>query len=100
CGIIDYHKIINNMLFNFSINTFKKFPLLVPSNISCRSLFYNYDIEIKEEDFDLSLNDLLLNNLEKIPEENDFIIYQNYKFRIAKIKNKKITQIIIEKLAR
>lgn len=100
CGIIDYHKIINNMLFNFSINTSKKFPLLVPSNISCRSLFYNYDIEIKEEDFDLSLNDLLLNNLEKIPKENDFIIYQNYKFRIAKIKNKKITQIIIEKLTR
>lgn len=100
CGIIDYHKIINNMLFNFSINTSKKFPLLVPSNISCRSLFYNYDIEIKEEDFDLSLNDLLLNNLEKIPKENDFIIYQNYKFRIAKIKNKKIIQVIIEKLAR
>ncbi|HPC37788.1 MAG TPA: CNNM domain-containing protein [Exilispira sp.] len=100
CGIIDYHKIINNMLFNFSINTSKKFPLLVPSNISCRSLFYNYDIEIKEEDFDLSLNDLLLNNLEKIPKENDFIIYQNYKFIIAKIKNKKIAQVIIEKLAR
>jgi len=97
CGILDYHKIIDNMLFSFSTNTFKKFPLIIHSNISCRTLYYNYDIEIKDEDFDLSLNDLLLNNLEKIPQEGDYIIYQKYKFTIAKIKNKKITQVVIDK---
>ena len=97
CGILDYYKIIDNMLFNFSTNFSKKLPLNIQSNISCRSLYYNYDIEIKDEDFDLSLNDLILNNLGKIPQEGDYIIYQKYKFTISKIKNKKISHVIITK---
>ncbi|MFN3412054.1 MAG: CNNM domain-containing protein [Exilispira sp.] len=98
CGILDYYKLIDNMLFSFTCISSSKFPLVLNSNISCRSLFYNYNIKLNEEDMNMMLNDFLFSKLNKIPKEGDFIIYRDYKFTIVKVKNKKIIQIKIDKV--
>lgn len=98
CGVIDYYKLIDNILFSHSSILQNKFPITVNPLISCRSLYYNYNMQIKEEDFDLQLIDLILKNLGKFPQVGDYFIYQNYKFMISKIKGKKILSIIIDRV--
>ncbi len=97
CGIIDYYKLIDDMLFDISIASNKKLPIILNANISCRSLFYNYNINIQEKDFDLKLVEIVLNKLGKIPEVGDSISYLGYKITIVKMKNKKIVSLKIDK---
>ncbi len=97
CGIIDYYKLIDDLLFNISFNYNSKLPIVLNPNISCRSLYYNYNIDFDEVDFDLNLIDLILNKLGKIPQTGDYIFYKDYEISILKMKNKKILLVEISK---
>lgn len=98
CGILDYYRLIDNMLFNFPIKSYKNFPIIVKGDVSCRALFYNYDIQLQEQDLDLKLNDLILRNLGRLPKEQDTLEYLDYIFTVSKVKNKKIALITIDKI--
>lgn len=97
CGIIDYYKLIDNMMFGFSNELAKKFPFIVNANTPCRTLYYNYNIHLDEKDMNFKLSEIVLDKLGDIPKEGEYIVYTDYKFIISKMKNKKILLITIDR---
>lgn len=71
--------------------------VLVPSTISLRDLYNEYDIEIPLNDNYSTLNGFLMEQLgNSFPKKGHFIIWDGYSFELVRVKNSEIKEVKIK----
>jgi putative hemolysin len=71
--------------------------VLVPSTISLRDLYNEYDIEIPLNDNYSTLNGFLMEQLgNSFPKKGHFIIWDGYSFELVRVKSSEIKEVIIK----
>ncbi len=71
--------------------------VLVPSTISLRDLYNEYDIKIPLNDNYSTLNGFLLENLgNNFPKKGHMVIWDGYSFELVRVKNYEIKEVKIK----
>jgi CBS domain containing-hemolysin-like protein len=71
--------------------------VLVPSNISLRDLYNEYDIKIPLNDNYSTLNGFLLEHLgNNFPKKGHMIIWDGFSFELVRVKNYEIREVKIK----